>query len=150
MPRAFSRFVEELPRFAHHFQCEQRKQGRKTHSEYGEYNVAALKWRGFPQSSGSASASSVTVPSDLLARAISKTVFATGNDELRPVMSGVYFELKEDGLSFVATDAHKLVKYTRSDASADQGASFIMPKKPLNLLKNVLASEESRRYRYLQ
>ena len=115
----------------------------KLNSEYGEYNVAALSGEDFPNAPELASASAVTVPSDLLARAISKTVFATGNDELRPVMSGVYFELKEDGLSFVATDAHKLVKYTRSDASADQGASFIMPKKPLNLLKNVLAAEES-------
>jgi DNA polymerase-3 subunit beta len=115
----------------------------RLHSEYGEYNVAGLNGEEFPNPPALANASSVVVPSDLLARAISKTVFATGNDELRPVMSGVYFELKEDGLSFVATDAHKLVKYTRSDVTAQNGASFIMPKKPLNLLKNVLASEES-------
>jgi DNA polymerase-3 subunit beta len=97
----------------------------------------------FPNPPALASASSVVMPSDLLGRAIAKTVFATGNDELRPVMSGVYFELKEDGLSFVATDAHKLVRYTRSDVTASNGASFIMPKKPLNLLKNVLATEET-------
>ncbi|MCF8257544.1 MAG: DNA polymerase III subunit beta [Flavobacteriales bacterium] len=111
-------------------------------SEYGEYNVAGLKGEDFPKAPEVAGASSITVPSDVLARAIAKTVFATGNDDLRPVMSGVYFELKEDGLSFVATDAHKLVKYSCSDFKAEHGASFIMPKKPLNQLKNVLANEE--------
>lgn len=115
----------------------------KLTTEYGEYNVAGLNGDDFPHAPALAGGSSVVVSSDLLSRAIFKTVFATGNDELRPVMSGVYFELKEDGLSFVATDAHKLVKYTRSDAKADNAASFIMPKKPLNLLKNVLASEET-------
>jgi len=114
----------------------------KLTSEYGEYNVAGLNGDDFPKAPEVAGASTVTMPSDLLARAIAKTVFATGNDDLRPVMSGVYFELKEDGLSFVATDAHKLVKYSRADVRADNGATFIMPKKPLNQLKNVLASEE--------
>lgn len=73
---------------------------------------------------------------------MTKTIFATGNDDLRPVMSGVYFEFSGEGLSFVATDAHKLVKYTRSDAKAESSASFIMPKKPLNQIKNSLATEE--------
>lgn len=114
----------------------------KLNTEYGEYKVAGLDGSDFPKSPTVEGASSVTVSSDLLARAIAKTVFATGNDDLRPVMSGVLFELKDDGVSFVATDAHKLVKYSRSDAKADSGANFIMPKKPLNLLKNVLASEE--------
>lgn len=114
----------------------------KVTSEYGEYNVAGLDGDDFPKAPEVAGASSVTVPSDLLARAVAKTVFATGNDDLRPVMSGVYFELKEDGLSFVATDAHKLVKYSRSDVRAENGATFIMPKKPLNQLKNVLSVEE--------
>lgn len=114
----------------------------KLTSEYGEYNVAGLNGDDFPKAPKVEGASSVTVPSDLLARAVTKTIFATGNDDLRPVMSGVYFEFGEEGLSFVATDAHKLVKYTRSDAKAESSASFIMPKKPLNQLKNSLATEE--------
>ena len=80
---------------------------------------------------------------DILASAISKTIFASGNDDLRPVMSGVFFQFKEDGLTFVATDAHKLVKYSREDISANAPAEFIMPKKPLNLLKGILAGSES-------
>ena len=58
-------------------------------------------------------------------------------------MSGVFFQFKEDGLTFVATDAHKLVKYSREDIQANEAAEFIMPKKPLNLLKGILAGSES-------
>lgn len=111
-------------------------------SEYGEYNVAGLNGEEFPKAPAIEASASVIVASDLLARAISKTIFAAGNDELRPVMSGVFFELHEDHVTFVSTDAHKLVKYTRTDAKASKAASFILPKKPLNLLKNVLATEE--------
>jgi len=82
------------------------------------------------------------VQGDVLATAISKTIFAAGNDDLRPVMSGVFFQLASDGLTFVATDAHKLVKYARTDTTAPQAAEFIMPKKPLNLLKGILAGSE--------
>ena len=66
-------------------------------------------------------------------------MFAAGNDDLRPVMSGIYFEFYPDSVRFVATDAHKLVRYTRNDAKAGASASFIMPKKPLNVLKNLLS-----------
>ena len=86
--------------------------------------------------------SSTTIVGDILATAISKTIFAAGNDDLRPVMSGVFFQFSSDNLTFVATDAHKLVKYTREDAKASQTAEFIMPKKPLNLLKGILAGSE--------
>jgi DNA polymerase-3 subunit beta len=79
---------------------------------------------------------------DILATAISKTIFAAGNDDLRPVMSGVFFQFSTESLTFVATDAHKLVKYTREDLQASQTAEFIMPKKPLNLLKSILAGSE--------
>ena len=79
---------------------------------------------------------------NILASAISKTIFAAGNDDLRPVMSGVFFQFTTEGLTFVATDAHKLVKYTRSDVSATETAEFIMPKKPLNLLNGILLGSE--------
>ena len=57
-------------------------------------------------------------------------------------MSGVFFELNSNSINFVATDAHKLVKYTRNDSSVNENAEFIMPKKPLQLLKNVLLDKE--------
>ncbi len=73
---------------------------------------------------------------------ISKTLFATADDELRPVMGGIFIEAGTDGLTFVSSDAHKLVRYKRSDAKADDNASFILPKKPASLLRNILPREE--------
>ena len=97
----------------------------------------------FPKAVSITSPSSTVIPGDVLATAISKTIFAAGNDDLRPVMSGVFFQFKNDSLTFVATDAHKLVKYTRTDVTANTASEFIMPKKPLNLLKGILSGSES-------
>jgi len=81
------------------------------------------------------------VPADVLLAGISRTLFATADDELRPVMGGILVEASTSRLTFVASDAHKLVRYQRSDAKADDNASFILPKKPASLLKNILPRE---------
>ncbi|MFC2086545.1 DNA polymerase III subunit beta [Bacteroidota bacterium] len=86
--------------------------------------------------------SSIEVSSELLVNAINKTLFATADDELRPVMNGIFCELSPDDITFVASDAHKLVRYKRGDASAEEAASFILPKKPASVLKNILPREE--------
>ena len=83
----------------------------------------------------------MTLDVDLLVNGINKTIFATADDELRPVMNGVYFNFEPEGLTFVATDAHKLVKY-QTEYSGETTSSFILPKKPSNLLKTVLLKEE--------
>src|SRR5690606_41584298 len=93
----------------------------------------------FPKANSLEDASKNTVPADVLATAISKTIFATGNDDLRPVMSGVFFQFSTEGLIFVATDAHKLVKYARTDIKANQSAEFIMPIITLNIFINYLS-----------
>ena len=111
-------------------------------SDQGKYDMAYFGGDEFPKSVSLQSPSKTIVPSNVLATAISKTIFAAGNDDLRPVMSGVFFQFSTDNLTFVATDAHKLVKYTRTDVTADKTAEFIMPKKPLNLLQGVLGGEE--------
>ena len=111
-------------------------------SDQGKYDMAYFGGDEFPKSVSLQSPTKTVVPSNVLATAISKTIFAAGNDDLRPVMSGVFFQFSTDNLTFVATDAHKLVKYTRTDVTADKTAEFIMPKKPLNLLKGVLGGEE--------
>ena len=85
---------------------------------------------------------SLTLDVDLLVSGINKTIFATADDELRPVMNGVYFDFSPESLTFVATDAHKLVKCQAEHAS-DITSSFILPKKPANLLRNLLAKEEA-------
>lgn len=111
-------------------------------SDQGKYDMAYFSGDEFPKAVSLPSPSKTVVPSHILATAISKTIFAAGNDDLRPVMSGVFFQFSSESLTFVATDAHKLVKYTRTDVTADETAEFIMPKKPLNLLKGILASSE--------
>jgi DNA polymerase-3 subunit beta len=111
-------------------------------SDQGKYDMAYFGGDELPKSVSLPSPSKTIIPSNILATAISKTIFAAGNDDLRPVMSGVFFQFSSQNLTFVATDAHKLVKYTRTDVTADKTAEFIMPKKPLNLLKGVLSGEE--------
>jgi DNA polymerase-3 subunit beta len=112
-------------------------------SEQGKYDMAYFDGEEFPKSITLDAPSATVIPAKVLESAISKTIFATGNDDLRPVMSGVFFQFSSDNLTFVATDAHKLVKYTRTDVHANETAEFIMPKKPLNLLKGILGSNDT-------
>ena len=106
----------------------------------GRYKLAGHKSDEFPQLPVMADTSVWEIPADVLAKGFEKTVFATGMDEIRPIMSGVLMEMSNDFLTFVATDAHKLVRYRRMDVKSDVAASFIMPKKPINQLKNILAT----------
>lgn len=112
-------------------------------SNSGKYAIAYAPGAEFPKAVTLDEPSSTVVPAEVLATAISKTIFAAGNDDLRPVMSGVFFQFSPEGLIFVATDAHKLVKYTRTDVKAEQVADFIMPKKPLNIIKNILGTSDA-------
>jgi len=111
-------------------------------SNHGKYALAYADGAEFPKAVELSEPSATTLQGDILATAISKTIFAAGNDDLRPVMSGVFFQFSPENLTFVATDAHKLVKYQRTDVTASQVAEFIMPKKPLNLLKGILLGSE--------
>jgi DNA polymerase III subunit beta len=107
-------------------------------SNSGKYNIAYAAGDEFPKGLALKDPCTTLIPAKVLATAISKTIFATGNDDLRPVMCGVLFQLSTTGLTFVATDTHKLVKYSRNDLTALQDSQFIMPKKTLNVLKGVL------------
>ena len=80
--------------------------------------------------------------SDILYTGINKTLFATADDELRPVMNGIFIEIGADDITFVASDSHKLVRYKRSDFNSDNEASLILPKKPGALLKNILPKDD--------
>ena len=106
----------------------------------GRYKLAGHKSDEFPQLPAMADTSVWEIPADVLAKGFEKTVFATGMDEIRPIMSGVLMEMTDSFLTFVATDAHKLVRYRRMDVKSDVVASFIMPKKPINQLKSILAT----------
>ena len=111
-------------------------------SEMGNYKLAGQNADEFPKIPTLQSSSSTTIKGDILSNAINKTLFASGNDELRPVMSGVFCELSSEQITFIATDAHKLVKHSRTDLSSKKTASFILPKKPLTILKNNITKED--------
>ena len=105
----------------------------------GRYKMVGHKSDEFPQVPGISEPSVWEIPADVLACGFEKTIFATGNDEIRPIMTGVYMAMNDTCLTFVATDAHKLVRYRRLDVKSDAMAAFIVPKKPINQLKNILA-----------
>ena len=105
----------------------------------GRYKMVGHKSDEFPQVPVIAEPSVWDIPADVLACGFEKTIFATGNDEIRPIMTGVFMAMSDTCLTFVATDAHKLVRYRRMDVKSDATASFIVPKKPINQLKNILA-----------
>lgn len=113
-------------------------------SETGKYKLAGYDGAEFPKIPVIDQPNSMEIPSEVLLEAINKTIFATGNDELRPVMSGVFFQLNKDNVTFVATDAHRLVRYRRNDIRTAKSASFIVPRKPLGLLKSALTGMKSR------
>jgi len=108
----------------------------------GKFKLAGHKSDEFPKMPELTDVSQITLEAELLVSAINKTLFAAGNDELRAAMTGVLCELNEENVTFVATDAHKLVRYRRIDAKSPDIASFILPKKPLNQLKNILSSRQ--------
>lgn len=125
------------------FSVDPKHHGVEISSEQGKYKMTGFNGAEFPKSPVLEDPTTLMIPAGTLASAINKTIFATGTDDLRPVMSGIFFELTEEDVRFVATDAHKLVRYKRTDVQAPRTASFIVPKKPLNLLKNTLANTNS-------
>jgi len=111
-------------------------------SDNGKYKVMGENPDNFPKEPTSDDTNGFTISSSALLTAINKTLFAVSNDDLRPAMTGVYFELDKKGIVFVATDAHRLVRYRRKDVSCPKSDNFIVPKKPLNLLKGALPDNE--------
>ena len=108
----------------------------------GKSKMVGYNGNEFPKIKVIENKNQLKVTGEIISKAITKTLFATGNDELKPVMSGVYCQFSPEELIFVATDAHKLVCYKRTDSQAEGSASFILPKKPLNLLKANIHGEE--------
>ncbi|HRE39075.1 MAG TPA: DNA polymerase III subunit beta, partial [Chitinophagaceae bacterium] len=111
-------------------------------SDNGKYKVMGENPDNFPKEPGADDTTSFTMTASALVTAINKTIFATSNDDLRPAMTGVFFELDKKGLQCVATDAHRLVRYKRTDVKCPKTDSFIAPRKPLTLLKTAIPSNE--------
>ena len=113
-------------------------------SQNGTYSFVGVNGAEYPEMpAADADARELLIPARVLQSAIEKTIFCTADDELRPVMNGIFFDIAPDKVTMVATDAHRLVRYINSSVASGIEASFILPKKPAGLLKNVLGKEES-------
>lgn len=112
-------------------------------ADNGKYKIMGEDPENFPKDPVADNSTSFEMNCETLATAIQKTLFSTSSDDLRPAMTGVYFELSKKALTFVATDAHRLVKYDRKDVKCAKEDHFIAPKKPLNLLRGTLPMDKS-------
>ena len=112
-------------------------------SQNGTYSFVGVNGNEYPEMPDTeAEARTITIPAGVLQNAIEKTIFCTADDDLRPVMNGIFFDINEDKVTMVATDAHRLVRYTNTGVQAGTVANFILPKKPAGLLKNLLAKAD--------
>ena len=106
----------------------------------GQFSLPVESADEFPQAQQvGEGAHQITISSQMLSDNINRSIFATAQDELRPVMNGIYFDLTSECLAVVASDGHKLVRNKIFSVKDDQSAAFILPKKPASLLKNVLS-----------
>ena len=108
--------------------------------EKDNFAVALDNAEDYPELPEFDASQSVKISAGILSEALTNTLFATSNDSLRPVMTGVLFQFKEDETNFVSTDSHRLVVYKRTDMINAEPIEFIMPKKPLSIFKNILAN----------
>ncbi|MFV0591340.1 MAG: DNA polymerase III subunit beta [Draconibacterium sp.] len=136
--------LKEFPEQPLTFQIDKSSYLVEIFSDNGKFSIMGQDPEDFPEQPelNEEGAASINVSHVVLQKGIEKTLFATADDELRPVMNGIFVELSPEYMSFVASDAHKLVRYRRIDAKAELESSFILPKKPASLLKNLLPKEE--------
>ena len=142
--KRLNEIIKEFPEQPLTFQIDNENLKVEILSDKGVYNVIGQNAEDFPiipELKGKKIAR-LKINQEVLNKGISKTIFATADDELRPVMNGIFIELSANETGFVASDAHKLVRYKRSDSPAEITASFILPKKPASLLKSILVKDD--------
>jgi DNA polymerase III subunit beta len=137
--------LKEFPEQPLTFDIDSTSLAVKITSENGVFSIVGQNGEDFPKlpEREESNLVNITVESDVLLTGVNKTLFATADDELRPVMNGIFVELSSNDLTFVASDAHKLVRYKRLDGRSEVDSSFILPKKPASLLRNILPKEEN-------
>ena len=135
--------VKELPEQPLTIEVDMQTFAIKVFYQNGKYEFTGQSGEEFPrmQQLGD-NATAITVDSKTLNGDISRSIFATANEELRPVMNGIYFDLTKDALAIVASDGHKLVRTRNKSLKTEKPTAFILPKKPSALLKNVLAKND--------
>ena len=113
------------------------------HFQNGKYNFIGQKGDTYPQQKPlNENAISIMMDAQMLLNGISRSLFATADDELRPVMNGIYFDITTEDITMVASDGHKLVRCKTLAAKGNERAAFILPKKPASLMKNLLPKEQ--------
>lgn len=133
--------LRNLPEQPVTFSIDEESYSIEINSDNGRYKLAGENATDFPKMPTISDGSLINIASDVLSIAISNTVFVTSNDELRPAMTGVYMNLSDTNTTFVATDGHRLVRYTRTDIITDNPTSIIIPRRALNLLKTTLPAD---------
>ena len=133
--------LKEFPEQPLTFQIDDQNFGLNITSSNGTYSFVGANGLEYPEMPVEDGNNTFTMPANVLLDAINKTIFCTADDELRPVMNGIYFDLNEEKITMVATDAHRLVRYVNDSVKGSQAVSFILPKKPAQLLRQVLQKE---------
>jgi len=135
--------LKNLPEQPVTFSVDEETYSIEINSDNGRYKLAGENATDFPKVPPVSDDFSVKLSSDILAKAITNTIFATSNDELRPAMTGVYMNLSDSDTTFVSTDSHRLIRYRRADVSSENGNTIIIPRKALNLLRTTLPVEST-------
>ena len=135
--------LKALPNQPVTFSVDADKNAIELKSEFGRYKLVGQNADDYPKIPASTSENSFTMKAEVLSSSIAQTIFASGNDELRLSLTGVYVQLFKDNAVFVATDANRLVKVERTDVSPGVESNFILPKKALNLLKANLPQDDT-------
>lgn len=136
--------LKELPDQSLTFDINDKNFELNIFSDNGNYNFVGVNGNDYPEMPNiEENAQHITATAAILLSAINKTVFCTGDDELRPVMNGILFDLTPEKATIVATDAHRLVRYINTLMQVDSPCSFILPKKPALLLRSLLTKEEN-------
>ena len=135
--------LRNLPEQPVTFSIDESTYSIEINSDNGRYKLAGENATDFPKVPTVSDEYSVNISSDVLAKALNNTIFATSSDELRPAMTGVYMKLEETNTTFVATDSHRLIRYRRVDIASDMDHSMIIPRKALTLFKATLPQENT-------
>lgn len=136
-------YLKNLPDQPISFNINEQSLSVEMSSNVGKYRISGETADNFPKEPAPVDTTAFTMPSIALLESINKTLFAVSTDTLRPAMTGVYFELGKDNVTFVSTDAHRLVQFRRNDISAPEQDGFVVPKKPLQQLRAILPADET-------
>lgn len=136
--------LKEFPEQPLIFEINMETMGVDILSDNGKFSVMGQNGAEYPdmQRLNEANTTTITLTGNAMLKGIVKTLFATADDELRPVMNGISITVSDQGATFAASDAHKLVRYRNTSITCGNQSSFILAKKPANMLKNILAKED--------